>query len=373
MTSPTPDLSAFAAELTALRARVVSELGSKDLQHLYKIQRWGRVATVLGLATCWIVPNPVSAFLLAQGRFARWTMMGHHVLHRGYDAVPGVPENYTSRVFARGGRRLLDWLDVILPEAWDHEHNVLHHYRLGEDADPDLVERNLQWLRDSSLPNVLKVAIVAVLASGWRFLYYAPNTLAELQEARAKKAGDTSFVPTGGLLDPATWSPFDPRGRELWLRCFLPYILVHLILVPLLFAPLGMMAMTNVLLNQLLAEWITNLQTFLVIVPNHAGLDVERFETAARGREAFFYRQVVGSVNYACGDDLTDFFHGFLNYQIEHHLFPDLPMQAYQKIQPEVKEICARHGIPYVQESVFTRLRKTVDIMIGRTSMRLAH
>jgi hypothetical protein len=27
------------------------------------------------------------------------------------------------------------------------EHNRLHHYRLGELADPDLVEANLDWLR----------------------------------------------------------------------------------------------------------------------------------------------------------------------------------------------------------------------------------
>lgn len=364
------DLSAFTSELNALRARVANELGEADLTHLYKIQRWGRIATVLGYATSFLAPNPVSAFLLAQGKFCRWTMMGHHVLHRGYDAVPNVPERYTSKVFARGSRRYLDWLDVILPEAWDHEHNLLHHYRLGEDADPDLVEKNLQWLRDSSLPDFLKVTVVAVLASGWRFIYYAPNTLAQLQEVRAKKAGDTSFVPTRGLLDPATWSPFDPRGRELWTRCFLPYLLLNFVLVPLCFSPLGWVATLNVFLNQLLAEWITNLQTFLVIVPNHAGDDIERFEGSTRGRESFYYRQVAGSTNYNCGNDFVDFFQGFLNYQIEHHLFPDIPMRMYQKIQPEVREICERHGVPYVQESVWIRLRKTVEIMIGRTSMR---
>jgi hypothetical protein len=45
-------------------------------------------------------------------------------------------------------------------------------------------------------------------------------------------------------------------------------------------------------------------------------------------------------------------------------------MLQYQRGAPKLKAICAKHGVPYVQESVFERLRKTVDIMIGRTTMR---
>jgi hypothetical protein len=37
------------------------------------------------------------------GRSTRWLLM-HHVGHRGYDKVPGVPAKYTSKVFARGWR-----------------------------------------------------------------------------------------------------------------------------------------------------------------------------------------------------------------------------------------------------------------------------
>ena len=31
----------------------------------------------------------------------------------------------------------------MLVEAWNVEHNQLHHYHLGEIEDPDLVEHNL--------------------------------------------------------------------------------------------------------------------------------------------------------------------------------------------------------------------------------------
>mmetsp|Transcript_49325 Transcript_49325/g.139661 ORF Transcript_49325/g.139661 Transcript_49325/m.139661 type:complete len:91 (-) Transcript_49325:112-384(-) len=70
------------------------------------------------------------------------------------------------------------------------------------------------------------------------------------------------------------------------------------------------------------------------------------------------------------GTDLCDFMHGWLNYQIEHHLWPDLSMLSYQKAAPLVKSICKKHGVPYVQENVFVRLRKLADIMVGSASMR---
>ena len=68
--------------------------------------------------------------------------------------------------------------------------------------------------------------------------------------------------------------------------------------------------------------------------------------------------------------DVNDFLHGWLNYQIEHHLWPDLSMLSYQRSAPMVRAICEKHGVPYVQQNVFRRLKKTADIMVGATSMR---
>lgn len=45
-------------------------------------------------------------------------------------------------------------------------------------------------------------------------------------------------------------------------------------------------------------------------------------------------------------------------------------MLSYQKSAPFVEEICRRHNVPYIKENVFLRLKKTVDIMVGNTSMR---
>ena len=56
--------------------------------------------------------------------------------------------------------------------------------------------------------------------------------------------------------------------------------------------------------------------------------------------------------------------------QVEHHLWPDLSMLSYQKAAPLVQSICRKHGVPYIKHSVFWRLKKTIDIMVGKASMR---
>ena len=51
-------------------------------------------------------------------------------------------------------------------------------------------------------------------------------------------------------------------------------------------------------------------------------------------------------------------------------LFRSLSMKQYQISAPQVKAICAKYGVPYVQENVFKRLKKTTDIMVKKTSMK---
>jgi hypothetical protein len=45
-------------------------------------------------------------------------------------------------------------------------------------------------------------------------------------------------------------------------------------------------------------------------------------------------------------------------------------MRSYQKAAPLVRDICEKYGVPYVQHNVFYRLKKTVEIMVGTSSMR---
>lgn len=351
------DLDGFTRDLTALGAELRAELGPADLAHLRRIETWGRLCSVVGWATAWIAPNPISVIALSTGRFARWTMVAHHVGHRGYDKVGG-PHGKT---FAEGARRLPEWFDWLLPAAWKHEHNVLHHYRLNEARDPDLVEANLAWLRESRWPVPIRLVIALFFALTWKWMYYAPNTIAELHRADITR-DDVS-------RNAWTWDPRVPAGRDVWVKSILPYFALHFVLAPALFLVVSPWAALSVLVNQLLAEALTNLHSFLVIVPNHAGDDLYRFTTPPDGKGDFYLRQVLGSADFRTGGELNDFLHGYLNYQVEHHLWPDLPMTAYVRAQPRVRAICEARGVPYVQGSVWWRAAKTLRVMVGTETM----
>lgn len=366
------DRDQFAKDMDKIRKEVLSDLNMEDFHHLKKIERWGRICSFLGYGTAWIMPNPVSALLMSQGSVTRWTTIAHHITHRAYDKIEGIPEHYTSRGFAKGKRRYIDWLEWMLPEAWDKEHNDLHHYNLGEKADPDQVEFNTADFRNINMPQWLRYILLGVMACTWKAIYYAPSTLVELQKFKDKKAG---LAPVEySRVD--IWNPFKKVGFDLWTKCLLPYSLIRFALIPLVFIPVGIvtaiggtLAATNVLINSLMAEVFTNLHTFLIIGTNHVGDDLYVFEDKATNKGEFYLRQIFGSTNFSAGNDRIDFLQGWLNYQVEHHLWPDMPLSRYHLAHPKVKALCEQYGIPYCQDSVFKRLWKTLDVMTGKTKM----
>ena len=351
----------------------------EDFQHLLKLERWGKRFTYSGYALILMITliefftgglsslvfwplAIVAALLISTGNVSRWANTTHPILHGGYDKVPGIPERYTKKFFAKGARRYVDWLDWIKPQAWEYEHNIMHHYHLGEDDDPDNVERNLQWLIQSKTPMFLRYVIVYGFAGMWKFLYYAPNTLRILENK--KNRDQQKLEITDFQLDPRT-----KNGLELWMEYYLPYIVIKFVLFPAFFLPLGLHAVFTAFIILLIAEFFANLHSFLVIVPNHSADDIYMFSEPHKSTGEFYLRQIMGSVNYNTGSDRVDFLHGFLNYQIEHHLFPNMPLSYYQKMQPIVKEICQKHNLEYRQESVFKRALMTIDLMVGKTKL----
>lgn len=73
----------------------------------------------------------------------------------------------------------------------------------------------------------------------------------------------------------------------------------------------------------------------------------------------WFEKQTNGTLNITCSS-FMDWFHGGLQFQIEHHLFPRLPRCHYRKISPIVKDLCKKHGLPYDSASFFKANEMTI-------------
>ena len=266
-------------------------------------------------------------------------------------------------MLGNGWRRFVDWFDWIHPKGWAYEHNVLHPCHTGEQTDPDLVERETAYLQASRLPACLKYVILFLVGVSWKFTFYAPSTTSVINPEDGKRVA-SRHLDYISILD--LFRLRDVRVRRLWMSSYLPYSIWHFGVIPLLFFPLGEWASMFVLVNKLQAEMFANFHTFAIVGPNHTGEDLYRFGTHPRSRDDFYAAQVLGSVNYNCGGFWLDYSQMWYNYQIEHHLFPDVPMRQYAQLQPRVQALCERYGLDYRQESVFKRFWMMVEVFVGR-------
>ena len=110
----------------------------------------------------------------------------------------------------------------------------------------------------------------------------------------------------------------------------------------------GPSALTTLTAN-LTANLVRNLWTHSVIMCGHFPDGVQTFEkTSIDGetRGEWYLRQMLGSANIS-GRPLLHLMTGNLSFQIEHHLFPDLPSNRYQEIAPKVQELFDRYGLTY--------------------------
>ncbi|MGU3432944.1 fatty acid desaturase family protein [Actinomycetes bacterium M1A6_2h] len=69
-------------------------------------------------------------------------------------------------------------------------------------------------------------------------------------------------------------------------------------------------------------------------------------ETENETRGGWYVRQLCGAANID-GGNLFHLMSGNLSYQVEHHLYPDMPSTRYKEVAPKIKDICERYQLPY--------------------------
>jgi fatty acid desaturase len=83
-------------------------------------------------------------------------------------------------------------------------------------------------------------------------------------------------------------------------------------------------------------------------------------------RAEWYLRQMLGAANFKAGP-LLAFSTGNLCYQIEHHLFPDLPSKRYAQIAVRVRALCDKYDLPYTSGPLVRQYLLTL-----RTILKLA-
>ena len=81
--------------------------------------------------------------------------------------------------------------------------------------------------------------------------------------------------------------------------------------------------------------------------PNHKGMPM-----SSTGQELSFVRYQVTTARNVRGGRALTLALGGLNYQIEHHLFPSMPMANLRRCRPIVRAYCLAHDIDYCETTL---------------------
>lgn len=227
------------------------------------------------------------------------------------------------------------------PANWRMQHNVLHHSFTNIDGyDEDIEKKGI--IRFS--PNQKRLGF-------FKFqLFYAPFLYGILTTywLLVKDFDQIVRYNKKGLLE----------AQGLTLRKAIVEIIFHKIWYVAIFLVLPMYLLDvswwQVLLGFLLMQFISGMILALIFQPAHVIQETEFF-VAEDGtvENNWAIHQMKTTANFANGSVLFSWLIGGLNYQIEHHLFPNICHVHYKDIAPIVKETAKEFGVPYYHNKTF--------------------
>ena len=318
------DIKNLGAELDAIRDQIVASRGERDAAYIRKVIDSQRKLE-LGSRTILLFSLFPPAWLigtagLSISKIIENMEIGHNVMHGQWDWMRDPKIHSTT----------WEWDNASPAELWKHSHNELHHtYTNVRGRDNDLgygimrVDEQQPW-KPMYLVQPLSNAVNACFFQ-YGIAFYDLEVGKYLKGRVEKK-------------------DFIGRGRKVLAKIRRQATRDYM-LWPLLSGPSALSTLTA----NLTANLIRNLWTHSVIMCGHFPDGVQTFskdsiEGETRGQ--WYLRQMLGSANISGGPALH-FMTGNLSYQIEHHLFPDLPSNRYQEISPKVREVFERYGLTY--------------------------
>jgi fatty acid desaturase len=228
-----------------------------------------------------------------------------------------------------------EWDNASPSEMWKHSHNEVHHTYtnvLGKDQDLGYgimrVDEDQKW-QPFYLAQPLWNFINACL-----FQYGIAAYDLEIGKYLKGRSDKEEFRRNGAKVL--------AKVRRHLVRDY--------VLHPLLSGP----SAVPTLFANLTANVVRNLWTHSVIMCGHFPEGVLTYEKNSIDGEThgeWYLRQMLGSANIS-GGSFLHFMSGNLSFQIEHHLYPDLPSNRYQEIAPQIEELFERYGLTYVKGSL---------------------
>ncbi|MCJ1246554.1 hypothetical protein MMC30_003762 [Trapelia coarctata] len=261
----------------------------------------------------------------------------HQLVFTAHDAGHmGITHYFTLDTII--GIIIADFLGGLSLGWWKRNHNVHHIVTNAPEHDPDIEHmpffaispRFLSSLRSSYYERVMPYDWLAKLAIPWqKYLYYPILTLGRFNLYRL--SWEYLLLGLGPKKGPAWWHRyFELLGQAFFWAWFGYGILYRAI------------PTTS-------GRIVFILASHMITAPLHVQITLSHFamSTADLGpQESFPQKMLRTTMDVDCPEWL-DFFHGGLQFQAIHHLYPRIPRHNLRRTQRLVKRFCEECGIPY--------------------------
>ena len=360
------DIEEIGRRFDEIERRHRESLGDKDaayIRGLISTQRGlelgSRLLTILAPAL-----TPVAIAGQGLSKILENLEIGHNVMHGQWDWMND-PEIHSAT---------WEWDNVGPAQGWKHSHNFSHHTYtniLGMDNDVGYgilrVTRDRKWKPSTAAQPLTNVILACLFEYAVAFYdvelgrYFAgrqsweetkPRLLSVIRKVRRQLTKDYVAFPAIAAVAAYAFPQLggrwrrDKRAKPTRGRA-------------------ALQAAKRAATTALAGNLIRNLWAYAVIFCGHFPDDAETFTKRTLDEETraeWYLRQMLGSANFRGGKALT-VLSGNLNYQIEHHLYPDMPSNRLSEIGAEVEKIAKEFGLPYNTDSFarqFLQVQRTI-------------
>jgi len=401
LTRLTPEqIEKLGQEFDAIHDDVKAELGERDRKYITSMIEMHRrmvvAARVLLFASryrpAWIAGTTV----LSLAKILENMEIGHNVMHGQWDWMNDPQINSTT----------WDWDSASTAEAWKHSHNYIHHtYTNIRGKDRDLgyeimrIDPHQKWNPVYLFQPFYNLALAALFEWGvathdldFEAIKKGEKSKQQIRrelKGMARKGRQqitkdyVAFPVISGLVSAGvelalagarsakqrkSKSPARRMLEDAWNRVN-PTSSNDGVVRQLIERRSFRQPFRTTLTADLTANFVRNVWAYAIIFCGHFPDQTYSFseeETAGETRGAYQVRQLLGAANIE-GSPLFHVISGNLGYQVEHHLYPDMPSTRYAEIAPRVKAICERYELPYNSGPFLKQLG-----MVQRTILRLA-
>jgi linoleoyl-CoA desaturase len=331
-------------EFDAIHEEVFADLGERDARYIRSIIALHRQLALGGRVLLigsrrrplWLLGTAA----LSLAKILENMEIGHNVMHGQWDWMNDPDIN----------SRNWDWDTASPADAWRHSHNYEHHtYTNIRGKDRDLgyeimrIDPHQRWH-----PVYLAQPLYNLVLMGffeWGVALHDLNFDAIRSGEKPKRKAMAELKAIG------------VKARRQIVKDYIAFPL------------LSGRSFKSTLAANFTANIVRNMWAYSIIFCGHFPDQTYTFseeEVADETRGGWYVRQLLGAANID-GGPLFHLLSGNLSFQVEHHLYPDMPSSRYAEIAPRVREICARYGLPYNTGPLHRQLGS-----VHRTILRLA-